>query len=405
MTAALELASHGVPVTLVERERELGGLARRLHRTLEGEDPGERLRALEKRLRSSDLVCVLTGTRVKKIEGYVGRYRVALEDAGGGSGAPTETVVECGAVIVATGAQEYRPEEHLYGKDPRVMTQLELEERLARGELQNIKSAVFIQCVGSRNERRGYCSRVCCSASVKNALALKRLSPGARVYVLYRDMRTYGFREEWYARARAEGVEFLRHEDGEPPVVDTGEGVLRVTVREPVLDRRILLTPDIVVLSPALLPPEGSLELARMLKVPLSRDGFFLEAHMKLRPVEFATSGVFLCGACSSPRFMDECVSQAEAAAMKALLVLQSGHIETEPYVSEIREDKCTGCQICLRVCPFSAIDVVEGKVRVIGELCKGCGLCNAACPSGAIQQRGFRDNQLLEALRACGGG
>ncbi|MEM4729411.1 MAG: CoB--CoM heterodisulfide reductase iron-sulfur subunit A family protein [Thermoplasmata archaeon] len=412
MTAAIELASQGVQVTLVERERELGGLARRLHRTIEGEDVRERLHALEEKLRSSELVRILTASRVKKIEGYVGKYSVVVESAGGGGGetgaAPAtapETTIECGTIIVATGAREYRPEEHLYGRDPRVLTQLELEERLLSGGVPEVKTAVFVQCVGSRSEKRGYCSRVCCTASVKNALELKRLNPGASVYILYRDIRTYGPREEWYRRAREEGIEFLRHEDGEPPLVELEGGELRVTVREPLLDRKLVIRPDIVVLSPALLPPEGSPELARMLKVPLTKDGFFLEAHMKLRPVEFATSGVFLCGACSSPKFMDECISQAEAAAMKALILLQSGYIETEPYVSEIREDKCTGCQVCLRVCPFSAIDVVEGKVRVIAELCKGCGLCNAACPSGAIQQHGFRDNQLLEMLRACGGG
>ncbi len=339
VTAALELASHGVPVTLVERERELGGLARRLHKTIEGEDARERIRALEERLRSSGLARVLTGASVKKIEGYVGRYKVTVETSGEGPGSPGETVVDCGAIIVATGAREYRPEEHLYGGDPRVLTQLELEERLGRGEIRDIRSAVFIQCVGSRSERRGYCSRVCCSASVKNALALKRMVPGAAVYVLYRDMRTYGLREEWYQRAREEGVEFIRHEDDEPPVVEIEGGALKVTVREPLLDKRVVLRPDVVVLASALLPPEGAPELAKTLKVPLSRDGFFLEAHMKLRPVEFATSGVFLCGSCSSPKFIDECVSQAEAAAAKALVVLQSGHIEAEPYVSEIRED------------------------------------------------------------------
>jgi heterodisulfide reductase subunit A len=284
------------------------------------------------------------------------------------------------------------------------MTQLEMDDHLLRGDLPKAKTAVFIQCVGSRNKKRGYCSRVCCSAAVKNAIVLKKRDPATRVWVLYRDMRTYGFREEWFQKAREMGVEFLRHDDDELPMVEQSGGKLTVTVREPVMGRKIALHPDLLVLSAAMLPPEGSDTLAKMLKVPLTRDGFFLEAHMKLRPVEFATSGVFLAGVCAGPKFMDECISQAEAAAMKAVVAVQKGYIETEPCISEIREDKCSQCQNCLRVCPFAAIDVVDGKVKVIPELCKGCGLCNAACPSGAIQQRGFKDNQVLDQLRTCCG-
>jgi len=431
MTAALELSAQGLPVTLVERQPRLGGLAARLHETVEGHDVPSRLRAMEDRLRKDKNVTICTGATIKSINGFIGNFKTEIEIPGAGGrvqGAGTEEpgarhpapgtlnppgtrhpapgtlTVEHGVVVVATGGGEYRPEEHHYGKDPRVMTQLDMDERLLRGDLPKAGTAVFIQCVGSRNSKRGYCSRVCCSAAVKNALVLKKRDPATRVWVLYRDMRTYGFREEWFRKARELGVEFLRHDDDELPVVERSGGELTVAVREPVLGRKLTIHPDLLVLSAAMLPPGGSETLAKMLKVPLTRDGFFLEAHMKLRPVEFATSGVFLAGVCAGPKFMDECISQSEAAAMKAVVAVQKGYIETEPCISEIREDKCSQCQNCLRVCPFSAIDVADGKVRVIPELCKGCGLCNAACPSGAIQQRGFKDNQVLEMVRTCCG-
>jgi heterodisulfide reductase subunit A len=412
MTAALELSAQGIPATLVERAPALGGLMGRLHETLEGQNVPARLKALEDLVRCDKNITVHTSAVIRSINGYIGNFKTTIDIKAHGAGREAqgddggkkghEVAVEHGVVIVATGGLEYRPEEHLYGKDPRVMTQLEMDDHLLRGDLPEVGTAVFIQCVGSRNKKRGYCSRVCCSAAVKNALALKRRDPKTRVWVLYRDMRTYGFREEWFQKARELGVEFLRHGDDELPQVELSKGKIDVTVREPVLGRRLVLHPDLLVLSAAILPPEGSDALAKMLKVPLNRDGFFLEAHMKLRPVEFATGGVFLCGVCHGPKFMDECISQAEAAAMKAVVAVQKGYIETEPCISEIRDDKCSQCQNCLRVCPFSAIDVVDGKVKVISELCKGCGLCNAACPSGAIQQRGFRDNQVLDMLNTC---
>jgi heterodisulfide reductase subunit A len=407
MSAALELSSQGLPVTLVERQPKLGGLAGRLHETVEGHDVPAKLRDIEGRIRSDKNITVHTGAVIKSINGYIGNFKTIIgtgSDRNDGKSGH-EVTVEHGVVIVATGGGEYRPEEHLYGKDPRIMTQLDMDDRLLRGDMPKVRSAVFIQCVGSRSKKRGYCSRVCCSAAVKNALALKKRDPSTQVWVLYRDMRTYGFREEWFEKARGQDVVFLRHDDDELPVVELAGGKLSVAVREPVVNRKLVFHPDLLVLSAAMLPPEGSDTLAKMLKVPLTRDGFFLEAHMKLRPVEFATGGVFLAGVCAGPKFMDESISQAEAAAMKAVVAVQKGYIETEPCISEIREDKCSQCQNCLRVCPFSAIDVVDGKVKVIAELCKGCGLCNAACPSGAIQQRGFRDNQVLDQLRTCVGG
>ena len=350
MYAAFELASHGIQVTLVEREASLGGLMRSMQRTIDGEDITARLRTIEDGLRSNGLINIHTDSKIKSIDGYLGNFRTVV--AHGALGTKTESTVEHGAVIIATGGREHKPEEHLYGKDPRVMTQLEFEQKHSTGALPPLKTVVMIQCVGSRNEKRGYCSRVCCTVAVKNALLIRKENPDARIFVLYRDMRTYGRREEWFQEARAQGIEFLRHEDKEIPVVSLDGGALKVTTREPVLNRTLILRPDIIVLSSGLLPPEGSVELAKMLKVPISRDGFFLEAHMKLRPVEFATGGVHLCGVCHSPKFIDESISQAEAAAMKTIVLLQAGYIESEPYISEIREDKCSGCQMCLRVCP-----------------------------------------------------
>lgn len=408
MTAALEMAAQGYPVTLVEREPELGGISRRIHYTLDGLDVRGHLEDLIKRVESALLVRVLKSTEVKAVEGFVGNFRAVVGPSGRGAGA--EGVVEAGVIIVATGGREYRPEEHLFGKNERVITQLDLEERIASGALPSLKTVVMIQCVGSRNERRTYCSRVCCTETIKNALRLKRERPEVQIFILYRDMRTYGFREEWFREARELGINFIRHEDAEPPLVEEEGGGLRVTVRDPVIGRRVVIRPDLVVLAVATLPAEGAEELARMLKVPLNKSGFFLEAHVKLRPLDFATDGIFLCGLAHSPKFVEECIFQAQGAVARACGILSKDELEAEAAVAVVDEARCRACGTCVKACDFRAPELVDkgdGRrvSRINPALCKGCGKCVALCCNRAISILHFGTEQIMAAVEAalCG--
>ena len=301
---------------------------------------------------------------------------------------------------MATGANEYKPDEFLYGQDGRVITQLELERQLDDKTLK-AKKVVMIQCVGSRNEKVPYCSRVCCSNAVKNAIDIKKQSPSTEVYVLHKDIRTYGFREDLYREAGELGVSFLRFPEDAMPTVGNNAGQLEVTSFDTVLKENVLIKPDLLVLSVGIRPNEGNEALAMMLKVPLSKDRFFLEAHMKLRPVDFATEGVFLCGLAHSPRFIDETISQALGASTRACMVISKDEIEVEGITATVNANRCTGCELCIQVCPFGAIDKVDNKAKVNEALCKGCGTCNAVCKSGAIQQKGFQDEQLIEVIDA----
>jgi heterodisulfide reductase subunit A len=261
---------------------------------------------------------------------------------------------------------------------------------------------VMIQCVGSRDEERPYCSRVCCGTAIKNALAIKDKSPETDVFILYKDIRTYGFKEKYYMEAAEKGVLFVRYDDDSKPVVEKAGERLNVRVHDPILDRDLLLRPDALVLSVGIVPQDGTEELAQMLKLPTTKDGFFLEAHMKLRPVDFANEGVFLCGMSHSPMYISEAISQASAAASRAATVLSKKTLESEALISYVDENLCVGCGLCVDACPYSAIELQEdtGKAKVNEALCKGCGLCAATCRSGAVQQRGFKDRQLLEMIR-----
>ncbi|MFQ6076876.1 MAG: CoB--CoM heterodisulfide reductase iron-sulfur subunit A family protein, partial [Candidatus Bathyarchaeia archaeon] len=315
-----------------------------------------------------------------------------------------EREIEHGVVIVATGGVEYKPTEYLYGTDDRVMTQLELEEKIAKGGF-NPGTVVMIQCVGSRNEERPNCSRICCGHAVKNALKIKELDPETEVYVLYKDVRTYGFREDYYHDAASRGVVFIRYDDENKPEV-TNEDGLKVLVKEPITKESLLIEPDYLVLSAATLPQPGNNYIAQLLKIPLSKDGFFLEAHMKLRPIDFATDGIFLCGLAHSPKFIDESISQACGAAARAATVLSKEALEMEGAIAMVDEALCSGCRICEAICEYGAIEMKEdeeGKLRssVLEALCKGCGSCGATCPSGAITMGHFTDAQVLSQLRA----
>ncbi|MDH5687144.1 MAG: CoB--CoM heterodisulfide reductase iron-sulfur subunit A family protein [Candidatus Bathyarchaeota archaeon] len=398
MTATLELARQGFEVHLVEKDKELGGHLRYIHYVLASEDPQNKLRSIIKEVVENEKVHVYLNTEVSDVEGYVGNFKTTL-DCGG-----KKEEINHGIVIVATGAMEYTPTEYLYGADERVLTQQELEEKLTNGKL-NAKTVVMIQCVGSRNEIRPYCSRICCSQAVKNALKIKKLSPETDVYILYKDMRTYGFLEDYYREAASKGVLFIRYDDESKPEVAQENGKLKLSVWEPVLEMWIPIEPDLLVLSAATIPNSDNERIAKMLKVPLSKDGFFLEAHMKLRPVDFATDGVFLCGLAHWPKSIEESVSQACAAAARAITILSKEALEVEGAIANVNEDFCSGCRICESVCEYAAIEMkeVDGKLRshVLEALCKGCGVCGSTCPSKAISMLHFTDEQILAQVRA----
>jgi heterodisulfide reductase subunit A len=319
----------------------------------------------------------------------------------------TPVTIEHGVVIVATGGAEYVPEEYSYGKHPGIVTQRELEEKLASGKFSG-KNVVMIQCVGSRDEKHGYCSRICCGQAVKNALKVKELSPRTNVYVLYKDVRTYGLAEEYYRKASEQGVIFLRWDDAGKPQV-TLEGGLRVRVKDFLLGRDISIPADLLVLSAAVRPRPSNGQISEMLKVPLNRDGFFLEAHMKLRPVDFATEGVFLCGMAHSPKFIDESLSQAYGAASRAATLLSQDKLEIEPMISHVVDEACDGCAYCVDPCPYKAITLVEYQkegvtkktVKVNEALCKGCGCCMATCPKKGIYVKRFKLDQLSAMVEA----
>jgi heterodisulfide reductase subunit A len=399
MTAALNLAEQGFQVHLVEKEQELGGNFRHIHSLLNGDDPQQKLTEIIERVTSGPNIDVYLQSEVSAVEGSVGNFKSTIRHNS------TEEEVSHGIVIVATGASEYEPTEYLYGKDPRVITQRSLEERIAEGKagLANLKSVVMIQCVGSREKERPYCSRVCCSQAVKNAIALKNLRPEIDVYVLYRDVRTYGFREEHYRQARDKGVRFIRYEEDRKPEVSVNNGGLRISCVDPILNLPIRMDCDMVVLAPAIVPNKDVDEVGKLFKLPLNQDKFFLEAHMKLRPVDFATDGVFMCGLAHCPKSVEESIAQAEAAAARAATILSKDELELEATISQVVDENCDGCAYCIDPCPYSALTLIEymykGNIKKTverdGALCKGCGVCMATCPKKGIFVRGFKLEQL----------
>ena len=398
MTAALELAKQGFEVHLVEKEEELGGHLRNIYYLLEPENPQEKLKSLIKEVSENEKIHVYPSAEIENVEGYVGNFKTTLRCNG------EEKKIEHGAVVVATGALEYKPTEYLYGVDKRVLTQHKLEERLANGGF-DAKTVVMVQCVGSRDEERPNCSRICCAQAVKNALKIKELSPKTDVYILYKDIRTYGFKEDYYREAANKGVLFIRYDDEHKPEVTQADGKLKVSFLEPILKARISIEPDLLALSAATIPNPDNERIAKMLKVPLTKDGFFLEAHMKLRPVDFATDGVFLCGLAHWPKSIEESIAQACAAAARATTILSKKELEVEGAIASVNEDLCGGCRICESVCEYNAIEMQEkeGKLRahVLEAVCKGCGVCGSSCPTGSISMLHFTDDQILAQVRA----
>ncbi len=397
MTAALALAGQGFPVHLVEKSEELGGTARQLHHTLDGQDVQAFLAETIQRVTSHPKITVHLKSHAAKVEGHIGNFRsTAVGDAG-------SREIKHGVIIVATGATEEKPKTYGYGRSPKVLTQLELSDRLGRGKisLPERPTIAMIQCVEQRDQERPYCSRVCCTSAVKNALALRERYPLARIVVLYRDMRTYGFREAAYQEARRQGVLFVRYEPERPPQLELN-GRLRLRVREPSVDRILELEPDMVVLAAPMVPQADRHELSELLRVPLNADGFFLEAHMKLRPVDFASEGLFLCGTAHAPKFLSETISQANAVAGRAASILGRNKMPVGGQIAWVDPDKCISCMTCVHVCPYMAPRVNEdNKAEVQGATCMGCGSCTAECPAKAITLRHFVDNQILGAVNS----
>jgi len=410
MTAALALAAQGFDAYLVEKEDVLGGNLRNIHYLLSGEDPQGELRRIEEQVRQHDRIHLLTGATVEGIDGSIGNFKTRIS----ANGAASE--INHGIVIVATGAREYQPTEYMYGQDDRVLTQRQLEQRLASGNgflatkgKRPPNTVVMIQCVGSREGDKPYCSRVCCAEAIKNALMIKALSPETYVYILYRDIRTYGFKESYYTKARQQGVTFIRYQEDHKPEVKRNSRALDVFVFDPTLGMEIMIPADLVVLSAGIQPNPENRALAQLLKVPVNAEGFFLEAHMKLRPVDFMTDGVFLCGLAHSPKTIEESIVQAQAAAARAATILALDSIEMEANVSEVLDASCDGCAYCVDTCPYKAITLLEymwqGQVKKIVEtnetMCKGCGCCQATCPKKGVLIRGFTLDQIQAQIHA----
>jgi heterodisulfide reductase subunit A len=395
MTAALSLADQGFPVALVERGEALGGTANRLGYTLEGFDVQAHLDDLKARIDGHDKVRVFRNATVKKIDGVVGNFKTDLLVGGQ---APAR--IEHGAIIVATGAREYAPTEYAYPDSDDVVTQLELHEKLAAGDSSGTDQVVMIQCVGCRNADHPYCSRICCSQAVGNALKIKQLNPGAEVVVLYRDIRTYGTKEVFYKQAREAGVRFIRYEVGAEPKVTTDNG-LRVEVVDQGLRMPLVLEPTKVVLSAAVRPQEDARQVASDLKLPLDADGFFMEAHLKLRPLDFASAGYFLCGLAHGPKPIEESIAQAKGAAAKAATLLSKKEMMVGGEVAVVDRGKCAVCLTCVRACPFGVPKIVGSAAYIDPAGCRGCGVCAGACPGKAIQIAHHTDDQIMHKADA----
>lgn len=403
MMSALGIADQGFDVFLVEKQNHLGGNLRHLHWTLEGNDVSAFMKSVIEKVKDHPKITVYKNATVDKVDGYIGNYETSIKNGS------AKLTVEHGVIVVATGAEESRPTEYLYGEDDRVLTQLDLEKKLAEKKSFAKQTIAMIQCVGSRDDAHPYCSRICCTDAIKNALKIKEKHPDAQIFILYRDMRTYAFKETYYEKAREQGILFVRYSKDKKPVVTKGKTDLEVRVKDRILGEELLIHADHLVLSPAIVPRKDNETLAKQLKVPLNEDNFFLEAHVKLRPVDFATEGIFLAGMAHSPKSIQETIAQSYAAAARALTIVSKDKYYTDAPVACVDEDLCSGCGMCLAICPYNAIEtqvkVVDGKQKkvshVLEAICKGCGSCAAACPSGAIDQKGFRRKQISSMIDA----
>ena len=397
LSAAQAFAEQGFNSTLVERSAELGGNARTLYYTEDGANPAQYVQDLIEKVENQPLITVYKEAQVVSITGSCGNYtsNIAVKDQ--------SQAISHGVVVVATGGQEHTPSEYLYGQHPRVITQKEFEVLLKSepDKAKKLQRVTMIQCVGSREPENLYCSRVCCTAAIKNSLKLKTINPHAQISVLYRDIRTFGFKESYYLKARLHGVRFYRFELDHKPRVNNQDGTLGVSVFDAQLQAAVQLQADLVVLSAAIRPREESQQLADAVRLPLDEDGFFMEAHPKLRPLDFATPGFYLCGLAQGPKFANESIAQARGAVSRAVTVLSKKEIVAEGMINRVNAELCRACGECEKACCFEAInvtEVTEGRQRamVTEALCTGCGVCNVACPTGAASLSHFKDEQIL---------
>jgi len=401
MVSALTLAKQGFKAHIVEEKDCLGGHGLKLKHTWKGEDVPEFLEDLLDEIKSNENVEVHLSSSIRSVSGYVGNFKTTVSSNGA-----SDLEIEHGVTILATGAHSTKPDEYLCGKSNRVFRWHELDEAWDSDLVKNAESAAFIQCVGSRESQRPHCSKICCTFSVQKAVELKNRKPDMNVYVLYRDIRTYGEREDLYREARSKGVIFIRYDvDNKPVVKEIDGGALEVTVVDHVLRRPITFKPDFVTLATAI-ETRGADDLAQLFKVPLSQDKFFLEVHMKLRPVDFATDGIFVCGLAHYPKPLDESIAQAQAAAARAATILAQKSIDVEGVISTVDETLCRGCGKCVEVCPYGAPQLVQlsddlSVSRIQEALCKGCGACAVACPTGAAAIRHFNDREVLTMVEA----
>ncbi len=401
ITAALTIADQGFAVTLVERNTSLGGQTLLLTADRHGNKPKIEIERLVTRLREHPQITVYTGAAVTGISGYVGSFTTTVAVAG------ASEVLNHGVVVLATGGRPYEPNQYLYGSSPKVLTQLDLEKQLAQNKplLQSTKEVVMIQCVGSRGEDLSYCSRVCCGQALKNSLRLKAMRPDLRITILYRDMRSYGFMEDDYRAARQRGIIFSRYHVDNKPEVALGKGKsspVYVSYYDALLADRVEVAADMLVLSVGIIP-EDSTDLARMLKVAVSTDKFFMEAHVKLQPVDLMVDGTYVCGLAHAPKSMDETIAQAQAAAGRACQLLAKGTITPAPIVSKVDPELCIGCGACEAFCPYNAIQIYKDgklrKARTITASCKGCGVCAARCPTMAIDMGRFTLDGIMAQI------
>ncbi|MCI0512177.1 FAD-dependent oxidoreductase, partial [candidate division KSB1 bacterium] len=397
LCAALGLANLGLQVDLVEQSEALGGHLRHLHFSLHDREPQELLQTLTAQLETQPQIQVRFNTRVQGITGQAGHFVTQLQHGDD----PTE-VVEYGALIVATGGQEHLPQSFEFGKHPHILTQQQFKEKVIAGEIEmaQLKQVVMIQCVESRTATRPYCSRICCTQAITNALKIKAAQPEVEIVIFNRDIMTYGFREQYYTQAREAGILFVRYEEAQPPQVQVNHGSLQVKTVDPETGLALDYQPDLLLLSSGIDPNSNS-ELARHLKLPLDADGFFQEAEVKFRPVDFHKDGIYLAGLAHSPRFLEESVIQGYAAAARAASILLKPVLTTSPLVAEVNARRCSGCEVCIPACVYDArvYDAESHTVQVRAAMCQGCGACAMVCPNNACKLKGYRDKQVLSVI------
>jgi len=397
MNAALGLADQGFPVVLIEKEERLGGMANHLTATIEGADVGSYLEGLIEKVTAHSQIQVLTRSLIVGFSGFKGNFTTEVLVGPG----MYERKIDHGVVVLATGATEYRPKEFLYGQDQKVVTQVELSKRLKEKGAKDLNRVVMIQCVGSRNGENPNCSRICCQSAIKNALHIKKLQPDAQVFILYRDIRTYGLLEDYYTEARKQGVLFCRFDPEDPPTVESSEDGVMVTFKDHVLNSDLRVSADLLALSAGMVA-EDTEELASIVKLARTAEGHFMEAHVKLRPVDMATEGVFVCGTAHSPKLLSESITQALAAASRATTFLSQSELTLSAVTAQVNADQCASCLICVRSCPYHVPRINEDGVSEIDiALCHGCGVCAAECPAKAIELNWYEDVQILSKVDA----